>query len=55
MNPLDFSLLADENVHPEFTIEMLETIAAQTLDVRPPFIVVAARSEQTVRIRVRQL
>ena len=101
MNPLDFPLLADENIHPEvvrflvdrgydvqsvaeqdlfgtltiaqgepftgivylrpghirpeFTVETLETIAAQTLDVRPPFIVVAARSEQTVRIRVRQL
>lgn len=43
------------HIHPEFTVETLETIALQTLDVQPPFIVVAARSEQTVRIRVRQL
>jgi predicted nuclease of predicted toxin-antitoxin system len=43
------------HIRSEFTVETLETIALQTLDVRPPFIVVAARSEQTVRIRVRQL
>ena len=43
------------HIRPKFTVETLETIAAQLLDVQPPFIVVAARSEQTIRIRIRQL
>ena len=43
------------HIRPEFTVETLEAITAQPLDVQPPFIVVAARSEQIVRIRVRQL
>jgi predicted nuclease of predicted toxin-antitoxin system len=43
------------HIRGEFTIQTLEFIAKQQLDVRPPFIVVAARTGQTVRLRVRQL
>jgi predicted nuclease of predicted toxin-antitoxin system len=43
------------HIRPEFTVETLEAIAAQKHDVRSPFIVVAFHSEQTVRIRIRQL
>jgi len=42
------------HIRPGFTVETLETIAVQALDARAPFIL-AARSERTVRIRVRQL
>lgn len=43
------------HIDPSFTIETLQAITAQSLDVRPPFIVVARRSGRTVRTRVRQL
>ena len=43
------------HIQPEFTIGTLETIARQSLDVSPPFIIVAERKGQTVRIRVREL
>lgn len=42
------------HIRPEFTIQTLETIASQSIDVRPPFIVVAEHSRAVVRIRVRQ-
>jgi predicted nuclease of predicted toxin-antitoxin system len=43
------------HIRPEFTIRTLETVAAQSLDVQPPFIVVAEQRERTVQIRTRQL
>jgi predicted nuclease of predicted toxin-antitoxin system len=43
------------HIRPEFTIESLVTIAGQPLDVHPPFIIVADRSGQTVRVRVRHI
>jgi predicted nuclease of predicted toxin-antitoxin system len=43
------------HIRSEFTIQTLETIATQPLDIRPPFIMVAKRRGRTVRIRVRQL
>lgn len=43
------------HIRGEFTIQTLEFTAQRQLDVRPPFIVVAARTGQTVRLRVRQL
>ncbi|MBE7468222.1 MAG: hypothetical protein DPW09_42940 [Anaerolineae bacterium] len=43
------------HIRAEFTIETLKTIASHSLEVQPPFIVVAERSGQTVRIRVRLL
>lgn len=66
MNPLEFPILADENINNDvirFLREkggnvqsvLLEFIAQQQLAVRPPFIVVAARTKQTIRVRVRQL
>lgn len=42
------------HIRAEFTVETLKTIAAHSLEVQPPFIVVAERNGQTVRIRVRQ-
>jgi predicted nuclease of predicted toxin-antitoxin system len=42
------------HVRPSFTIQTIETLAAQPLDVQPPFIVVAERRDQTVMVRTRQ-
>ena len=53
----DFGTLAvtgGEPHHPEFTIETLQTLFAQDLEVAPPFIIVAVRSGGQVRIRIRQ-
>ena len=38
----------------KFTIETLQTIQARAIEVNPPFILVAERSENTIRMRVRQ-
>jgi hypothetical protein len=35
-------------------IETLQTIQARAIEVNPPFILVAERSENTIRMRVRQ-
>ena len=43
------------HIKPEFTIGTLQTILARDLDVVPPFLVVAARSGETVNIRIRSL
>jgi predicted nuclease of predicted toxin-antitoxin system len=43
------------HIDPEFTIETLQTVAVQPLDVKPPFIVVAEQKARTVRIRLRCL
>jgi predicted nuclease of predicted toxin-antitoxin system len=43
------------HIRGEFTIRTLRTIDAQSLDVRPPFILVAEQKDQTVQIRTRQL
>jgi predicted nuclease of predicted toxin-antitoxin system len=43
------------HIRPEFTIQTLQTVIAQSINATPPFIVVAEQSQQTVRIRVRQL
>ena len=43
------------HIRASFTIQTIETLAAQPLDVQPPFIVVAERRDQTVRVRTRQL
>jgi predicted nuclease of predicted toxin-antitoxin system len=43
------------HIRASFTIETIETLAAQPLDVQPPFVVVAERRDQTVRVRTRQL
>ena len=43
------------HIRPEFTIRTMQTVAAQSLDVRPRFIIVAEQREQTVQIRTRQL
>jgi predicted nuclease of predicted toxin-antitoxin system len=42
------------HIRPEFTIETLNTLSLHPLTVQPPFIVVAERTGQTARIRVRQ-
>ena len=42
------------HIRPEFTIETLQTLFAQDLEVAPPFIIVAVRSGGQVRIRIRQ-
>lgn len=43
------------HIRPEFTTSTLQTVAAQSLDVQPPFIVVAEQRERKVQIRTRQL
>ena len=43
------------HIRPEFTIRTLQIVAAQSLDVQSPFIVVAEQRERTVQIRTRQL
>ncbi len=42
------------HIQPQFTLELLESLEKQNIDVTPPFIVVATRQQNTVRIRVRQ-
>jgi len=51
VNPLDFPLLADENVHPE----VVRFLVDRGDNVQSVAKLVAVRSKQTVRIRVRQL
>jgi predicted nuclease of predicted toxin-antitoxin system len=41
------------HIRAEFTIETLKTLANSSIDVQPPFIIVAKRTGQTVQIRAR--
>lgn len=43
------------HIHANFTIETLEAIRDKAPDVTPPFILVAERTGDTVKIRVRQM
>ncbi len=43
------------HIKPEFTMATLDAIKRQDIDVKSPFIIVAARQQATVRIRTRQL
>jgi predicted nuclease of predicted toxin-antitoxin system len=43
------------HIRPTFVIEMVKTVFSQALQLTPPFILVARRSGNTVRIRVRNL
>ena len=43
------------HISAEFTIETLRTLFASPLDLRPPFVLVAIRTADKVRVRVRQL
>jgi predicted nuclease of predicted toxin-antitoxin system len=43
------------HIRADFTIQTLRTVAAQPLDVQPPFIIVAEQRAQSVQIRTRQL
>jgi len=43
------------HIQPEFTVKTLEAIRNNAPDVTPPFILVAERTGDTVKIRVRQL
>ena len=43
------------HIHAEFTIKTLEAIRDNAPEVTPPFILVAERTGDTVKIRVRQL
>ena len=43
------------HIDPQFTIESLRLVAAQGLELVPPFIVVAKRTANSVTIRVRNL
>ncbi len=60
MNPLQFPLLADENINPrpghidpEFTIQTLMNIKHQNIDVNDNFIIIVERKDDRVNIRVR--
>lgn len=43
------------HIRPAYTIESLRAVLARDLDLEPPFIVVAERTGDQVRIRVRHL
>jgi hypothetical protein len=43
------------HIRSQFTIQTLQTIDAQPLDVQPPFIIVAEQRAQAVQIRTRLL
>ncbi|MBL8050257.1 MAG: DUF5615 family PIN-like protein [Anaerolineales bacterium] len=43
------------HIRPEFTIKTIETLKEKSPDVKPPFILVAERTGDTVKIRVKQL
>lgn len=43
------------HIRADFTIKTLEAIRSKALEVTPPFILVAERTGDTVKIRVRQL
>ena len=43
------------HIRAQFTIQTLQTIDVQPLDVQPPFIIVAEQRDQAVQIRTRQL
>jgi predicted nuclease of predicted toxin-antitoxin system len=43
------------HIQPTFTIHTLKALAAQSITLHPPFIVVAERRDQVVKIRTRQL
>jgi hypothetical protein len=54
MNPLDFALLTDENIHPDVIAFLRQQgIATSSIEVQPPFILVVKRSGQMVQIRIR--
>ena len=42
------------HIQPHFTLDILESIGNQSIDISSPFIVVATRQQDTIRIRVRQ-
>ena len=43
------------HIDPAFTLETLDYLRRQSIEVRIPFVVVADRSRQTIRLRVRHL
>ena len=43
------------HIQPEFTRATLEAIRQQEINVAPPFIIVASRQQNEVRVRVRQM
>ena len=43
------------HIRSEFTIQMLKAIRDREVDVTPPFIVVAERTADNVKIRIRKL
>lgn len=54
MNPLGYSILADENIHPEVVTYLRREGFDILTEVQFPFLVVVERVEQTIRVRVRQ-
>jgi predicted nuclease of predicted toxin-antitoxin system len=43
------------HINPHFTLETIEVLFQASLDVSPPFIVVAKRQENTIKIRLRNI
>jgi len=43
------------HIQPEFTLATLEALRQQEIQVAPPFIIVALRQQNEVRVRVRQM
>lgn len=50
---LGIMFLRPGHIAPSFVLEMLDALDRSELDVAPPFVVVAERREEIVRIRVR--
>ncbi len=43
------------HIQPEFTLATLEALRQQEIHVAPPFIIVALRQQNEVRVRIRQM
>ncbi len=64
MNPLDFALVADENIaviflrpghiKTSFSLEALDTLRFAAVDVDPPFLIVVERKQNRILIRLRR-
>lgn len=43
------------HISPRFTIETIQAIQKETVEIQPPFIVVAERKLENIKIRIRQV
>jgi len=58
MRPLDFPgiiYLRPGHIDPDFTVATLRYLRIQDIEVEFPFVIVAERRQQRIRVRVRQM